>query len=228
MLLFVAEVSYAQLITDSDARLKMLKVEKKPKSPGLSATSGPGQGVRGPAPRYSGGNPYGGVLSVKSPRYSKDTPWQGVQLSKIKYSKGNPFGGVLSVSPPKYSKGNPYDGVLAVGKPKYSEGNPFHPSDYKIKPRYSPTTNFSLYNFTMGWKYMRYGTLAAYEGPYKIKRSIHPASHPAANLQTSRLRRPALFWANISNRGNKYQPNAVTQKVKEPDFDKKEKDIWNN
>ncbi len=77
--------------------------------------------------------------------------------------------------------------------------------------------------------------VASFEGTYKSKftkkKDMHPGAnyHNASNIsnQTVRegLRKWNIFWVRLNR--NKEMPDGTKEKIKEPKFDRKETDIWN-
>ncbi len=135
--------TYAQLITDSDRKLKSQdqktqrsnsKAAKKPSespfksfknyglfSKKLSASSDRDFGSARVAPKYSAGSPF------RRDKYTTKTP---------RYTKSDPYTYVLNMSP-KYSKHQVWSKKdLAVG-PRYSDTKTFRSSSIQMMPRYS-------------------------------------------------------------------------------------------
>ena len=117
--------SSAQLITDSQARLKTVEKEKSSiKKPQIKRSEPIPSSNGKRSVRYSKGNLYGGVIRAKEPRYST----------------GNLYGGVISAKEPRYSPGNLYGGVIRVKPPKYSEGMPFDNKALSPPPKFAKSS----------------------------------------------------------------------------------------
>jgi len=139
-------VVYAQLLEDTDRKLKNAKVERKgflffrnkkkaKNSSGIPSAKGEA------SPRYSGSGKKikkypvterspGGVFKFKSVIFSP------------RYSSGSPFGrNSYKISPRYSSDGNPFRGRSYKVITRYSPANPFRGSDYKVSPRYSAGTS---------------------------------------------------------------------------------------
>lgn len=167
----------AQLIEDSDRRLKTKKVErkgflffrskKKPKN-----SDGIPQGDRKTSPRYSSisspfrlsGSPYPRYSTFKDrqirysarPRYSGGSPFSGRNYKVTpRYSFGNPFRGSTFKSSPRYSVGNPFRGGDYKRSIRYSAGSPFKGRDYKVTPRYSRSNPFRGNDYKVNVRYSK-------------------------------------------------------------------------
>lgn len=177
----------AQLIEDSDRRLKTKKVERK----GFlffrsKKKAGNSDGIPGTAaktsPRYSSASSPFKLSGSTSPRYSSPRERQkrysvrprssgGVAIFKTRkssprYSGGNPFRGSDYKVTPRYSFGNPFRGSQFKVTPRYSAGNPFKGKDYKVTPRYSQGNPFRGQDYKVN---IRYSSGSPFKGrDYKV------------------------------------------------------------
>lgn len=153
-------VAEAQLLEDTDRKLKSARIERKgfslfgdkkkvKKSGGIppskrqsaarySSASSPFRSGRTVSPRYSTpGQKAQRYAGVTAPRYSVGNPFRGSRYTVVsRNSAGNPFRGrrynVVSLNSP----GNPFRGARYRVTPRYSAGgSPF--ANYRVTPRYS-------------------------------------------------------------------------------------------
>ncbi|MDH5609279.1 MAG: hypothetical protein OEY56_07345, partial [Cyclobacteriaceae bacterium] len=81
-----------------------------------------------------------------------------------------------------------------------------------------------------------FGTPATFVGPLSQKQKKPDGAHhsieykDALHVESKMVRNSMRKWNLFISRinGNKVQPDAVTEKVSKPKFDRKEKEIWNN
>lgn len=151
--------AYGQLITDSDRRLKVTKLEKRPARGASSPSRSPYAGAfsrKSTAPRYSPSSSMQ-VASRRSgsPRSASGANYASVRRSvSPKYSAGSPFSSQQYASSPRYSSGSPFSGAksktgrgsLSASRqtaafrstqPRYSVGSPFSGKQLAVSPRYS-------------------------------------------------------------------------------------------
>ena len=242
----------AQLITDSDARLKTAKVEKggffsfrKTKK---RFDTAPSAGKLGKAatprtagrrafdrtkvkPRYSVGSPFGAEIVRLRPRYSEGKPFEKWQFKvKVRSSTEKPFGNEIVILPTRYSPSKPFQKWQFKVAPRYSpEGSPFVGQRYKAKPRYTITKDFSLKRI---WILRNeplipmQPTIRRYKGPYpRLRKGQLLAGEIAMNEFKGHKEGSSLrlfAWMNKSKK------TFVDGTLYKPKFDKKEREIWNN
>jgi len=189
-------------------------------------------------PRYSQGSMSGEVIVLRSqPRYSPGSPFKASDFKvNPRYSSGSLYRGVVYLrESPRYSSGTAFE-YYKVNRPLSTKEPEYDPNDYKAKPRYSITSDYSLKRY---WtlKNVPYGSMMYYNGPYNAKldrpKNGHPSSaHLRAQYVSSGFVQDTMrSWSIATGRvsqGNKSQPDAVTDKVSKPKFDRKEKEIWHN
>ncbi|MEO9482839.1 MAG: hypothetical protein ABJG47_05310 [Ekhidna sp.] len=186
----------AQLLEDTDRKLKVKKVERKgflffrnKKKPGKS-TGIPSNG-RSTSPRYSSASspfrlsktasPRYSPLRDKQKRYSVRTRSSSGGLASFKtrktsprYSGSNPFRGNDYKVTPRYSFGNPFRGSQYKTSPRYSRGNPFRAKDYKIAPRFSSSNPFRGRDYKVN---IRYSQGSPFRGQvYKVAPRYSPSN----------------------------------------------------
>ncbi len=163
---FLIGKAHAQLITDSDRRLKMSKAKQQPQRGRQGPSESPFSGLSGKkasSPRYSpaggesfasrkvksrsaSGQPFATFRRSDGPRYSPGSPFGGGRgyAASPRYSAGSPFsarGGYRPVTT-RYSAGSPFENKRLSIQPKYSAGSPFQSRRYAASPRYSASTPF--------------------------------------------------------------------------------------
>ncbi|MEQ8238752.1 MAG: hypothetical protein RIA69_06045 [Cyclobacteriaceae bacterium] len=154
MVVFVCSLgaAKAQIITDSDRRLKTVESDekggflffKKKKEKRTIERSAPAgqQEYRVSETRFSPQSPFNGNRTIRSPRSSIANRSSLFRDKKIfpRYSREE--GTYHLASPPRYSPGRPFTGREIVASPRYSLGNPFSNREV-VTPRYSPGRPFS-------------------------------------------------------------------------------------
>ncbi len=173
----VATGSKAQLITDSDARLKTVKVEKE----GFLAfqkkkkrfDTAPKDRKVGKAKdiRYSQGSPFRAKTVKVKPRFTVKVPFEKWQYRvKPRFTEEQPFGSeIVRLKPrysqpvkwpkkeyavaPRYSKGQPFGNEIVRLKPRYSEPVKFPKWQFKVNPRYSPGSPWEKEKFKVNPRY---------------------------------------------------------------------------
>ena len=142
----VVTMADAQLLEDTDSKLKNAKVERRgflffrnkrnpKKSAGIPANNRTQSAVR----YSSAGSPFKAGKG-QSPRYSAPQSRANRYSISVRSSPGSPFRGNQYRSAPRYSLSNPFRGSAYKISPRYSRSNPFRGQDYKRTTRYSPST----------------------------------------------------------------------------------------
>ena len=172
LLIIVSTGASAQLITDSDARLKTFKrdrvsfSEKQQKKKQLGTSSATMQSdQKKVTPRYS--QPIAISGGVKRRYKSQDSGSRyvakGGGSQAIRSASGSPYLATRNKREPGYSPPPPFRakdkkvdprfsspasiGKYRVNPVRYSPGSPFSTKDYLVKPRYSPAPNAGkIYN----------------------------------------------------------------------------------
>lgn len=207
-----------------------------------------------PTIRYSVGPTYTKKDRAVSPRYSVGDPFKKSWLARIftsdpypRYSVGSPFDSKQYLITPKYSTNKNRFEVDERLK-KQSRIYDFASSKYRGTYRKSTRLKWNVDNLWLssktkryeGNKVPRYGpqqntSLANYSGSFKQKsinqKKMHPsAKHLSANQDSEAvrggIRKWNIFWTRLNR--NKVQPDAVTDKISKPKFDRKEAKIWND
>ncbi len=183
------------------------------------------------APRYSNGMPFTAKDSKASPRYSSGSPYENMSWNWIKpqYSTNKHRFDVNKKKRQEYV----YLGLeadfqgfsrkrlkWAVSLDNLQESSRSGAFESKSKlPAYDPNQPEYATNYT---------------GDFKLKWIKHNEMHPSskyskANQSSEFLRESMgkrnLIWTRLNR--NKQQPNAVTDKISKPKFDRKEAEIWN-
>ncbi len=201
------------------------------------------------SPRYSGGSPFGPKDQKAAPRYSAGSPFgkndQGVSP---RYSAGSPYNDMnWDWIKPAYSTNKHRFDVNKKKRQEYvyddTEANYQGFSRKRLNWLYS-VENIVLSNKTKSFeasaKIPRYDpqqqkSSSDYMGNYKLKwintHEMHPSSkyshaHQDSEMLRKSLRKWNLMWTRMN--GNKEQPDAVTDKISKPKFDRKEAEIWND
>ncbi|MFY0605557.1 MAG: hypothetical protein JXR10_02510 [Cyclobacteriaceae bacterium] len=200
------------------------------------------------SPRYSAGNPFPNTQNASSPRYSIGMPFTSKDVkADPRYSAGSPY---LRYSwnwiKPRYSTNEHrfevnkkkrqeyvYLGIeanfkgfsrkrlnWAIGLENLLESSRSAAFESRTKlPRFDP-------------KQPDYAT--SYTGDFKLKWIKHNEMHPSSKYHKANqnsemlrnsMRKRNLMWSRLNR--NKQQPNAVTDKISKPKFDRKEAEIWN-
>ncbi len=132
----------AQLLEDTDSRLKTIKVREESSRGNLFYTV--------PSRYSSSKDPFKGQRYPINPRYSKRSPFKGQRYPiNPRYSKRSPFKGQRHPINPRYSKRSPFRPV-DFRIPKYKNIttlNPFSKKDFRVSPRYSVRDSFKEVNF---------------------------------------------------------------------------------
>ena len=247
----------AQLLEDSDRRLKTKKTErkgflffrnkKKPNnsrripnagrrtSPRYSSASSPFRLSRSTSPRYSSAQDRQKRYSTR-PRSSGGVTSFKTRKTSPRYSRGNPFRRSQFKGSPRYSGGNPFRGKNHKVNIRYSQGSPFGGVDFKVRPRYTGTKIRFFGNFKEWGVSKSYRQSSIWKGDLKISHRRIGNQHRSSNYHTAmkfsnpKIRKMFRKW-NIFwvrvNR-NKQNPDGVNKPIKKPKFDKKERVIWNN
>ena len=138
---------------------------------------------------------------------------------------------------PLYSQGMPFTRKDYTVNTRYSVGNPFRGARWVVKPRYSESKNrFYVLPNRIKKQIRIYNESSTYRGDYKIAKKGPGDQHPSSNYHFAMrfsspkvrkaLRKWNVFWVRVN--GNKEASKGVKASVRNPKFDKKEKDIWNN
>ncbi len=228
----------AQLLEDTDRRLKRAKVERQGflffgKKKKIGKSEGVPVAKKDVSPRFSspkekakkysaGVRSSGGVVKFKtfsvSPKYSAGSPFDknNYRISP-RYSKaGSPFHGMKFNIAPRYSDSNPFRANQYQVSPRYSKEMPFRGKEYNISPRYSNTKigfHKILFNKELSMS-SYYRKTSLWKGNAKNERS---------NVV---LRQWNQFWAKLN--GNLPKDRGVKNPDRKAKFDKKERVIWNN
>lgn len=175
-LTIVAFAASAQLLEDTDSKLKNAKVERgfflfRNKDRTKSNSGIPsGRGKVGTVRYSAAGSPFRNVKGTSSPRYSSPRDKAKRYAIRIRYSAGSPFKGSQYRISPRYSAANPFRGsaykVVVRSSPanpfrgsdykrevRLSQGNPFKGQNYKIAPRYSPSNPFRGSDYKISPRY---------------------------------------------------------------------------
>ena len=161
---FSAFIAEAQLLEDTDKKLKIKKVDRKRfiffrGRKKMKRIDGVRFDESKSSPRYSSarnrikthsasvksseGNPFREGNYRTSPRYSKDSPFRSnAYNASPRYSRGIPLRGRYYRISPRYSKIVPFAKNKANISVRYSIGMPFRGGDYRINPRYSHANPF--------------------------------------------------------------------------------------
>lgn len=162
--LMIGEVS-AQLITDSDRRLKTQKAKEQPSTGGASTqpSKSPFSAFRKKAyverRSINGLKSFFADKSAVTPRTAsnkKETKTFFPQsTSRPKYSSGSPYSskGYVRVTPRSTNGRNPFEGYSFSRSPKYSAGQVWSPKDLYKSPRYSVGQPYKRYNYIRSPKY---------------------------------------------------------------------------
>ncbi|RED98897.1 hypothetical protein [Marinoscillum furvescens] len=200
-------------------------------SPRLSAGSPFTKKDKNVAPRYSAGMPFSKKDKRVAPRLSPSSPYADQNWSWIK---------------PRYSTNENRFEVNERLKKQTRTYN-FFVSKYKGETKTYREWYKEAFNLAMtrgqgnfqATKLPRYDPLPNldrmdYRGDFKQKWIRKNAMHPSvahkkakqdSELMRDGLRKWNIFWTRLNR--NKEQPDAVTDKISKPKFDKKEADIWN-
>ncbi len=224
----------AQLITDSDARLKTVEVQRE----GFLFTGRTQRKIR-PSDkpqvdkkikvRYSPGDPYGFVRLTAEPRYSTGHPFK-VSAFKVqpRYSPGVPFRPRDLIQPSvRYSREMTFEKWQYAVKPRYSPKPPFEGEKYNIKPRYSITADFSVKRLWIlrGIPLIpMHPVESAFKGPHHYKKPGLNDGRAMNNFKSFRVGPSFNIWV-LRNLPDK---SGIDGKISKPKFDKKEREIWNN
>lgn len=205
-------------------------------------------------PRYSAGSPFSKKDKSVTPRYSIGGPEDQPYLERLfnkdtqpRYSQGSPYASMRwNWIKPRYSTNkHRFD-----GNEKQKEANRpynFYSSKYKGESKGQSKIGFTVDNLWTSNRQKNYegtkvpmynpkqGPSANFSGNFKRKwiseKDMHPSFHHNKVNSDSRVVRKGLrkwnvFWTRLNR--NKVQPDAVTDKISKPKFDRKEADIWNN
>ncbi|MEQ8470164.1 MAG: hypothetical protein RIC35_03220 [Marinoscillum sp.] len=204
-------------------------------------------------PRYSAGSPFTNKDKQVTPRYSKRDPYKKSFFARLfftepvpRYSAGSPFDSRQYLANPRYSTNkNRFD----VNERMKKQTRYYDVASTKYRGTYRKPTKltWNLDNLVLSSKTKRYEgnkmprydpeqnkSIANYTGTYKQKsisqKKMHPsAKHLTANQDSdavrSGIRKWNIFWNRLNR--NKVQPDAVTDKISKPKFDRKEAKIWN-
>ncbi|MEM6644210.1 MAG: hypothetical protein AAF616_14615 [Bacteroidota bacterium] len=171
--------SEAQLLEDTDSKLKNAKIERrgflffrgksKDRSKGISSGS-----KRTGAVRYSSaGSPFKANQRV-SPKYSSPRERAKRYSLNVKYSPSNPFRGTRYQSQPRYSGAKPFGRGGRTFSPRYSPSNPLSGRQYKVVTRNSPSNPFRGTSYK---REIRYSPSNPFKGDkYKISPRYSPGN----------------------------------------------------
>lgn len=164
--LFIGEELNAQLITDSDARLKtsvrkregFVSNQRKRRLPGPSTKP---TFERKSPPRYSAPISYqSGRVKTITPRTSPTPAWNsGISLFKSNNSKNRFTALSYSTSTrtrgvtPRYSQAQQRKVIALTSSPRYSPGSPFRTKDNRVQPRYSVPNRSGVLSLSDGPRY---------------------------------------------------------------------------
>ncbi len=199
--------------------------------------------------RFSEGSPFRNKDYRVNPRYSKDDPFKDNYNRSPRYSVGSPFQSKSFKINPRYSRErNLFD--TGSGK-KFSQGE-WALFDRSVTTKGKWVVNFNELLRSFNRKRFEgpfevppedkkeYKSLASenadYEGNFSTKwpksKDMHPGAkyHQASNISSTAvregLRKWNIFWVRMNR--NQEMPDGTKEKVKEPKFDKKEAEIWND
>lgn len=207
------------------------------------------------SPRYSGGMPFTKKDKMVSPRYStrsseEKSMWERIFAKSVqpRYSAGSPYANVSwRWIKPRYSTNkHKFDGDPRVQyqmRP-YNEGAGKYRGTIRDKNKFGALVE-NLWTSSKQGKYdgnkvPRYAPMGDYKsstfsGNFKRdwinKKDMHPSfHHNKVNNDSEAIRKGYrkwnIFWTRLNR--NKVQPDAVTDKISKPKFDRKETEIWNN
>lgn len=200
------------------------------------------------SPRYSLGSPFTRKDVAVSPRYSIGSPFTKKDLKvSPRYSVGSPYDDISwDWIKPRYSVNkHRFDVDERRAKARIY---PWEHTKYKGMSKKKlewyvslgnlissgVTANFEGSNKLPVYDPQPAKAATAYTGDFKLKwikqHEMHPSSNYARPNQDSELVRNSLrkwnvFWTRLNR--NKVQPDAVTDKISKPKFDRKEAEIWN-
>jgi len=154
-------VLHAQLITDSDSRLKTEKSDvkgflffsKKKKTPRSAAPAGQ-QSHSFTEARFSPSSPFKANRRTANVRF-KSADRSSLFRNKVvspRYSKARPYSFKLA-STPRFSTGSPFTKRDVVVNPRYSSGSPFSSRNLAVVPRYSPDGSRSKFDKVVSPRY---------------------------------------------------------------------------
>jgi hypothetical protein len=196
-------------------------------------------------PRYSKGMPLTNI-SAGTPRYSKGIPLTQMSAPTPRYSPGRPSFGNQYGAVNRFSTKVTFPSSYYLTYPYPDKGSPFK-KRYHIYPRYTGSEGFilafHLWISSYGYRGLQEyayrdasNEISSYKGEFKLKgvkgSNLHPSSkyHYSLTVSNESIRDGMRKWNVLWNRvyGNNAQPDAVTDKISTPKFDKKEREIWNN
>lgn len=210
---------------------------------------------QGVAPRYSADMPFTKRDRFVSPRYSQRGPEDQPFFEKLfarsfqpRYSQGSPYAQMnWNWIKPRYSTNkNRFKGNKRMQEQmrNYNEGTAQYHGTTKGKTK----LGFAVYNLKTSARQKKYEgnkvpvynpsssrDASNFSGNFKRKwvdeNKMHPSfKHNKINSDSEALRKGlrkwSVFWTRFNR--NKVQPDAVTDKISKPKFDRKEAEIWNN
>lgn len=184
------------------------------------------------SPRYSLGTPFGSKSSKVSPKYSLGSPYLSMNWNWIKPAYSEDKDRFEVNEKIKKSRLYDYEGMEYRGKDSKKQQwyeNLSAMITSGIRARYEAEKKLPIYDPQPN------KAAASYSGDFKLKwiqsKSMHPSSnytHATQDSQAIResLRKWNILWVRLNR--NKVQPDAVTDKISKPKFDRQEKDIWND
>ena len=186
---------------------------------------------KGVTPRYSGGMPFTKKDKSVTPRYSAGSPFANVNWRWIKprYSTNkHKFDG----DPRVQYQMRPFNEGAAKYKGEGKDKNKFGALvanlwttskqakyDGDVVPMYAPMGDYKSSTFSGNFK-----------RKWMNEKDMHPSfHHNKVNNDSEMIRKGFrkwnVFWTRMNR--NKVQPDAVTDKISKPKFDRKEAEIWN-
>ncbi len=207
-----------------------------------------------PDVRYSAGSPFTRKQKSVTPRYSVGSPEYQSVLDRLlnkktqpRYSQGSPYASMKwNWIKPRYSTNkHRFD-----GNDRQKEANRpynFYSSKYKGTDKGRSKVGFTINNLWTSNQQKRYegnevprfdpkqSPSANFSGNFKRKWISEKDMHPSfrsnkvnsdSELIRKSMRKWNIFWTRFN--WNKAQPDAVTDKISKPKFDRKEAEIWNN
>jgi len=150
-------VTNAQLITDSDRRLKTEKSEgqgrflfinKKKSAPERSVSAGK-QSYKFSETRFSPKSPFSAKVHKAASRFSfaRNTVKIKNQKTQPRYSSQGSSSYSLATAP-RYSRQSPSSKKYVVVSPRFSPGSPFGARDFVVVPRYSDNNRWTRRDMT--------------------------------------------------------------------------------
>lgn len=147
---FAAMAANAQLLTDTDRKLRTAKADKQERKGGLfrsKKTSASGDNAKTEketvTPSYSSGSPFKGEKYTINTYNSAPNPFRGKKYKIPELSAtGKQAKGKSDRPEPRFSATNPFRGRTYDIPNLSATGNPFRGSDYDVQVRYSSGSPF--------------------------------------------------------------------------------------